>query len=101
MNRNHNTTGRSIFQTEKDLLDELETSALIINKNSKTLHSEATQQAEYVEGLDDAMETTRLMVLRETVSISEAREMQEGFCWMYAVIAAESLLLLILLWAGL
>eukprot|EP01036_Dinobryon_divergens_P027222 gene27222-35953_t len=86
---------------EQALLNDIEESAARINAHSKSLNKEVNHQLKVVDTLEENMEATNAAVHRETISISEARNMQGGFCWMYAVITAESVLLIILLWIGL
>ncbi len=66
------------------------------------LNSETRQQVITVGVIEKEFETSRDALRKDTSGIGEAREqLRGGVCWMYGVIAAESFLLVYLLWTGL
>ena len=60
-----------------------------------------TGQNNYVESMEDTFIDTKEVLKQETANINQARKMSQGLCWMYGVIVAELVLLIVLLYVGL
>lgn len=51
--------------------------------------------------MEGLFQNTKHALQKETDSITETRKMGQGMCWMYGVIAAEVVIMLLLLYIGL
>ena len=72
-----------------------------LSLQSLQLHDEVTHQKRYVDDLEEKFSDTKGALKQETTRISEVRKAGQNLCWMYGVIAAEVVVLFVLLYVGL
>lgn len=68
---------------------------------AKEAHSETAEHKRLLDAVDDSFDSAQGALQTETQSIRDTRGLKDDFCWMYAVIAGEVAVILLLLYIGL